>query len=146
MLNAINTSHMSLRADHYDTAPVFHSRERKLPIAYLDRSALNGAKTISLSTLRFSENEAHAYIRQAILEQKTLAIHMADGLSVVSFSGVGNDLLVEHSYGCGHRGTHALCVGSWIVWEIFRGCPSNTLGELLNYLPCIDTPLLQALS
>ncbi|MET0262474.1 MAG: hypothetical protein ABW223_06225 [Rariglobus sp.] len=134
---------MSIRADHYDTASGFQSIERTLPIAYSDRHQADTAVRTLHSTVHLCENEAHAYIRQAIFEQKTLAIRMADGLSVVTFSGLGSDLLIEHSYGSRHQGTHALCVGSWVVWEIFRGCPSKTLGELLTYLPCLDTPRLQ---
>ena len=133
---------MSIRADHYDAVPVLEKSPRLLPISYTARRK-DGVAFPSRATAWLSENETHSYIRQAIIEQKTFTIQMADGLSAVTFSGRGSDLLVEHSYGAGHHGMHALCVGSWIVWEIFRGCPSATLSELLAYIPSIDTPLLQ---
>lgn len=130
---------MSLRADHYDAAPAAaqgRQHLRLLPVRYAEPLRLAQARP-PLANL--PENDAHALVRQALLERKTLVIGLADGLSSVSFSGNGVELLVEHDFGARHRGLHSLCTAGWIIWEIYRGCPSRVLGDLLTFLPVAET-------
>lgn len=133
---------MSLRADHFDTVPCAERparQHRKLAVSYFDRSP-SGTRQCdaSLPANNFDdflqEEDVHALVRLALVEQKSLVIQMADRLSTVTFSGCGSNLLVNHDL-AGHGGVYSLCTASWIIWEIYRGCPSRMLSDLLAFIP-----------
>lgn len=132
---------MSLRADHFDVVPCGERparQHRKLAVSYFDPSPPAQQRDTGLFpnsfVTRLREDAAHALVRQALIEQKSLVIQMADGLSTVTFSGCGSNLLVNHDL-AGRGGIYSLCTASWVIWEIYRGCPSRMLSDLLSFIP-----------